>query len=156
MDTLMERIRTANYADLRARRDAGTLRGLMFLHMKDGLSPPTIRRKASQASVVEARRPLSPCGVRQDLQQALSTLRTDLNLFSDNESNALMGCGYLMADHSMETTLSHLPGFMSADRDTRWPFIRILEDLTSLQEVSVFRNALLKEFEAGSKVRIRD
>lgn len=156
MDTLMERVRTANYADLRARRDAGFLRGLMFLHMKDGLSPRTVRRKASQASVVDARRPLSPSGIRQDLQQALSALRTDLNVFTDNEANALMGCGYLMADHALDMTLNHLPGLLATRREGQWTFSSMLEDLTSLQEVSPLRNALLQEFAAGSIVRIRD
>ena len=36
MDTLMERVRLANFADLEARRRSGLLRGLMFLHMKAG------------------------------------------------------------------------------------------------------------------------
>ena len=34
MDTLMERVRLANFADLESRRRSGLLRGLMFLHMK--------------------------------------------------------------------------------------------------------------------------
>ena len=37
MDTLMERVRLANFGDLDARRRSGVLRGLMFLHMKSGL-----------------------------------------------------------------------------------------------------------------------
>lgn len=155
MDTLMERIRTANYADLKARRDAGVLRGLMFLHMKDGLSPGTVRRKASQAPVLEARLPLSPCGLRQDLQQALSALRTDLNVFSEQEANALMGCGYLMADYHLDTTLNHLPGLTSPRRETTWDFTSMLEELTSLQQVSPFRSELLQELAAGSAVPVR-
>lgn len=127
----------------------------MFLHMKDGLSSNTVRRRASQASVVDARRSLSPSGIRQDLQQALSALRTDLNVFTENEANALMGCGYLMVDHALDMTLDHLPGFMSTRRETRWAFSGMLGDLTSLQEVSPFRNALLQEFADGSIVRFR-
>ena len=37
MDTLMERVRQANFGDLSARRMSGLVRGLMFLHMKAGL-----------------------------------------------------------------------------------------------------------------------
>lgn len=48
MDTLMERVRLANYADLDARRRSGFLRGLMFLHMKAGLNSETVRRKNSR------------------------------------------------------------------------------------------------------------
>ncbi len=50
MDTLMERVRLANYADLAARVRTKLVRGLMFLHMKDGLDADIIRLKFSQDS----------------------------------------------------------------------------------------------------------
>jgi hypothetical protein len=43
MDTLMERVRLANFSHLAARRRSGLLRGLMSLHMKAGLNGPVIR-----------------------------------------------------------------------------------------------------------------
>jgi hypothetical protein len=43
MDTLMERVRLANFGDLDARRRSGLLRSLMFLHMKAGLDADVIR-----------------------------------------------------------------------------------------------------------------
>ncbi len=42
MDTLMERVRLANYGELAARQRSGLLRGLMFLHMKAGLDADPI------------------------------------------------------------------------------------------------------------------
>ena len=44
----MERVRLANYADLAARVRTKLIRGLMFLHMKDGLDADIIRLKFSQ------------------------------------------------------------------------------------------------------------
>ena len=154
MDTLMERIRLANYADLDVRRRSGFLRGLMFLHMKSGLSADTVRRKTSQASVVLTRRALTTSGVRRDLQQSLAELRTDLNAFSGNEAQALMACGYLMADHAMERDLTNVPGLLSTRKQVQWPFHGMLETLTSLQEVSTLRDDLLGEFAEGSVVRL--
>jgi len=50
MDTLMERVRLANFADLEAHRRSGLLRGLMFLHMKAGLDANVIRLPFSSES----------------------------------------------------------------------------------------------------------
>ena len=60
MDTLMERVRLANYADLAARLRSGLLRGLMFLHMKEGLDADVVRLKNAQDSYDLQRAPLSP------------------------------------------------------------------------------------------------
>ena len=51
MDTLMERMRLANYARSRGAPARGLLRGLMFLHMKAGLDAETIRLPFSQEVV---------------------------------------------------------------------------------------------------------
>jgi predicted acylesterase/phospholipase RssA len=154
MDTLMERVRLANFADLQARKLTGLLSGLMFLHMKAGLSGGTIRRKTSQSTYQIKRTALSPSGVRHDVQQALADLRTDLDVFTENESNALMACGYQMATHAAQRDLSHLQGLMAKEKLEQWPFKSMLKNITSLEEVSAFRAALLEELTAGSSVRM--
>jgi hypothetical protein len=68
VDTLMERVRLANFADLEARRRSGLLRGLAFLHMKAGLDADVIRLAFSQEAYGLERIPLSPSGVRKDFQ----------------------------------------------------------------------------------------
>src|SRR5262249_51243061 len=93
MDTLMERVRLANFADLAARRRSGPLRGLMFLHMKAGLESDVIHLRFSQESYVLDRTPLTPLGVRREFQEAVAELRTDLDAFTPDESAALMACG---------------------------------------------------------------
>lgn len=152
MDTLMERIRLANYADLETRRRSGFVRGLMFLHMKAGLDAPTVRRKAAQASYDVKHRPLTASGVRQDLQRCLSALRTDLNAFTGNEAQALMGCGYLMADYAVQRDLMNIPALVSSRSTQQWPFSWMLQHLTSLEEKSAFRAELLDELTEGSIV----
>ena len=87
----MERVRLANYADLAARVRTKLVRGLMFLHMKDGLDADIIRLKFSQDSYDLHRTPLSPLGVRKDFQKAVAELRTDLDAFTDNESKRADG-----------------------------------------------------------------
>ena len=102
MDTLMERVRLANFADLEARRRSGLLRGLMFLHMKAGLNANVIRLQDTTESYDVEVTLLSQLGVRRDFQQAIAELRTDLNAFLPVESLALMACGYQMAGKALE------------------------------------------------------
>lgn len=154
MDTLMARVRLANFADLEARRRSGLLRGLMFLHMKDGLSSPPIRRMSSQRIERLVRAPLSPAGMRKDMQRAIADLRTDLDVFTDEEANALMACGYLMAGHALRRDLAHLPGLVNtAPQVTSWPFDAMLSELTSTDEASTSRARLLAELAAGKSRR---
>lgn len=156
MDMLMERVRLANHGHLLARRRSGLLRGLMFLHMKSGLDADTWLRVDSQATQTRTRQPLSPSGVRKDLQQALSELRTDLDDFSQNEQLALMACGYLMAKESVAVDLANISGLVGAEPATPvdWDFNGICADLISTAEHSSRRQALLQELQAGSKVSL--
>ena len=108
MNTLMERVRLANFGDLDARRRSGLLRGLMFLHMKAGLDADLIHLRFSQETYELKRAPLTPSGVRKEFQQALAELRTDLDVFSPEESGGLMACGYQMASKALDRQLPHL------------------------------------------------
>ena len=105
MDTLMERVRLANYADLSARVRTHLLRGLMFLHMKAGLDADPIRHPLSQTTYELRRERLTPSGVRKDFQQAIAELRTDLDAFTPDEFHALMACGYQMSAKAFERDL---------------------------------------------------
>src|SRR5262249_5281187 len=129
MSTLMERVRTANYADLAARRRSGLLRGLMFLHMKAGLDADTIRLPFPSDAYEVKRTLLSPCGVRKDFQQALAELRTDLDAFTRDESLALMACGYQMASEAFDRHLSDLAGLSDAPTERHWIFEPILGEI---------------------------
>jgi len=60
METLMERIRQTAYGDLSARVQSGLLRGLMLVHMKDGLDTDPIQLPFSRIPRQLERPPLTP------------------------------------------------------------------------------------------------
>ena len=154
MDTLMERVRMANYADLAARVRTKLLRGMMFLHMKDGLDADVIRLKFSQEAYDLHRAPLSPLGVRKDFQKAVAELRTDLDDFSADESNALMACGYRMAATAFERDLRQFQSLIGAPVAGKWPFEALLREVESAATSTSRREELLNALRAGSKRQI--
>lgn len=131
MDTLMERIRQAAYGDLSARQQSGLLRGLMFVHMKDGLDTDPIQLPFSRMPHALKRPPLTPAGIRRDFQEALAGIRTDLNSFTELESRALMACGYQMAAKAFERDLAHIPELRAKGRKADWPFAPQLREITA-------------------------
>ena len=151
MDTLMERVRLANYADLTARVRTKLVRGLMFVHMKDGLDADVIRLKFSQDAYDLRRTPLSPLGVRKDFQQAVAELRTDLDAFSDDEANALMACGYRMAATAFERDLRQYKELYVKAVPGQWPFEAMLQEIKSTAPSTPQRETLISALRAGSK-----
>lgn len=151
MDTLMERVRLANYADLAGRVRTKLVRGLMFLHMKDGLDADIVRLKFSQDAYDLRRTPLSPLGVRKDFQKAIAELRTDLDVFSDDEANALMACGYRMATTAFERDLRQYEELYVKAAQASWPFDAMLQEIKSTASSTPQRETLLSALRAGSK-----
>lgn len=149
METLMERVRLGNFADLEARRRSGLLQALMFVHMKAGLDADTIRLAFSQESYTLEREKLSPSGVRKDFQQVLAELRTDLDAFTTDESHALMACGYQMAKWAFQRDLARVQGLAAEPVAVEWPFQTMLEEITSTDPTTPRREALLKALRAG-------
>jgi predicted acylesterase/phospholipase RssA len=150
MDTLMERVRQANYGDLSARTMTGLVRGMMFLHMKAGLDADPIRLDFSDEAYTLKRATLTPSGVRKDLQQALAEIRTDLNVFTPNESLALMACGYQMASKAFHRDLRHLHELFDDGVAGTWPFAGMLKDITSTGR----RDQLLSTLQEGNSLVI--
>lgn len=171
MDTVMERTRQARHADLQARRDAGQLRRLMFLHIKAGLRAGVVARNApaapsADAPVAPPAPPLgaplhSPSGVRRDFQQRLAELRTDLDRFEPDERNALMACGYQMAGHALDQAFAADRGLppvcqlaAQCERPTwEWPFAERLRDITQEGPAGEPQARLLEALRAGSRVQ---
>ena len=152
MNTLMERIRQAAFGDLEARRRSGLLRGLMFLHMKEGLAADPIPLPFSEVPVKLARSQLTPSGIRRDFQAALAEIRTDLNRFTLDESRALMACGYQMASRSFERDLGHVAELGSEARREAWPFDELLGEITAPGALSSRGGELLAALRRGSEV----
>ncbi len=154
MDTLMERVRLANFTDLDARRRSGLLRGLMFLHMKAGLDADVRRLRFSQETYELHRTQLSPSGVRKDFQQALAELRTDLDVFTPDEGCGLMACGYQMASKALDRDMPKLEVLWQGVPYDDWPFKDMLEEITSMANTTPRRDARLTALRAGRKVTI--
>jgi predicted acylesterase/phospholipase RssA len=136
---LMDRVREAQYQDLRARLDSRALQGLFFIHMKKGLETlpidwidcqdPTEMR----AGTSEPREYL----VDRDLQLKLAAIRTDLDSFTAIEAYSLMLGGYLMTEyefkeldkkHKHDGQPGSWGGFDVEASRGDWPFLD-LEDL---------------------------
>lgn len=124
---LMSRVRGAQLSDLRARVRAGTLRGLMVVHLKRGL--PTHPRdwvgcpEPSPDGPVPAPR----YAIAEDVQRALAELRTDLDAFTPTEAHCLMAAGYLMTARELD---EGAPGLRAGETllapAEPWPFAAAL------------------------------
>ncbi len=152
METLMERIRQANFGDLSVRLKSGLLRGMMFLHMKSGLDANVVRLPFDHNAFDIERKPLSIYGIRKEFQSALANLRTDLDVFSIDESRSLMACGYQMAKKAFERDLSEMNGLYKDPIKVEWPFMPELDEITSTDPTTDRRDELLKALENGSQI----
>jgi predicted acylesterase/phospholipase RssA len=152
MNTLMERVRLANFADLEARHRSGLLRSLMFLHMKSGLDANVIHLPFSRESYELEMTKLSPAGVLRDLQQALAELRTDLDAFTEIESSALMACGYKMATKALDSDLPELANRWRPAPHDNWPFKAMLDEITAIDIGAKRLNELLDALRSGQSV----
>jgi hypothetical protein len=152
---LMERIRQAGYSELKIRRQAKMLRGLMFIHMKDGLySEPVAWAGCQEPYQPPRQNPLTPSGVRRDFQASLAALRTHLDDFT-KEADYLMACGYQMASRGFEDSLADLPGLADEPPDppVKWEFDDALTLIKSTkEELQHERQAVLDMLEAGGSM----
>lgn len=120
---LQARVRAAQFRDLVVRRQSLLVRGLMFLHLKQGLDRETVAPTSADGPEGEAP-PTSErtaYGVRKDVQALLSRIRTDLDAFSETEAAALMTSGYRMA-------FAAVPGSLQVDPASAaraWGFLRV-------------------------------
>lgn len=133
-----ERLRQAQYRDIRARAEAGALQGLFFIHLKQGLDTSPIDWVGCQASHYQpASSTRTDYGVDREIQRLLSAIRTDLDSFSEVEAYALMASGYLMTSHQLgelnrEYQALGLPGSWgdfevnAPAAEQPWPFSDIL------------------------------
>jgi predicted acylesterase/phospholipase RssA len=100
---LMDRVREAEYQDLRGRVDSRALQGLFFIHLKKGLdSEPLDWTRCDDPTPTRRGVPTATAyGVDKELQRKLAAIRTDLDSFTEVEAHALMLSGYLMTDHEL-------------------------------------------------------
>lgn len=167
-----DRVREAQYRNVRNRAEGGALQGLFFIHMKQDLEAEPVDYIGSQDARPDGTPPrLTPYGVDRELQALLSELRTDLDGFTEVESFALMASGYLLARHQLrELDRQHqdsgLPGHwggfdIDAPQATPqgpdgvaapWPFAPLLPLLASDNAASQRRADLVEQLKAGQSM----
>jgi predicted acylesterase/phospholipase RssA len=125
---LMERVRQAQFQDLKARLQGGLLKGLMVMHLKKGLEvDPVDWKECEEPPDVPFRKrsELLNYGILRNMQELLAGVRTDLDSFSEVESHALMTSGYLMASHYVDA-LGEFPRMqVSDDQRHSWSFLDV-------------------------------
>ncbi len=135
---LMSRVRGAQYSELVGRRRADTLRRLMLVHLKRGLPSPPRDWSQCQEPYNPEDDALPPgvgdqrpeYGIDEDVQRALSELRTDLDAFSDDEAYSLMAAGYAMTRYELSKALPNLaPIDLEPVPAVSWPFTSALAKL---------------------------
>ncbi len=127
---LMARVREAQFLDLVARRRSSLLRGLMFIHLKKDLPVEPvdwIGCEDPDDNRENDRSPITPYGVRKDIQEELAAVRTDLDSFSDTEAYALMTSGYRMTAYEFNRRIQSFPVVDAPG--PRWRFLAVEEPM---------------------------
>lgn len=129
---MMNRIRDTQYQELKVRQRGSLLRGMMYVHMKQGLDAETVDwNQCEEPPETLLKRPsiVTPYGIRKDIQERLSAMRTDLDSFSDREAYALMTSGYHATGHGV----LNLKGFpVSNEKSPEWKFLMVERGMKSI------------------------
>ena len=127
-DILMERVRNAQYQDMKKRLQAGLLKGLMFIHLKMDLNVEVVDwihcEDPAEKDCNDEQNKITSYNIRKDLQTYLAAIRTDLDSFNDTEAYALMCSGYQMAKR-------YFPEYIKVSlKETKhsWSFLTSMED----------------------------
>jgi MinD-like ATPase involved in chromosome partitioning or flagellar assembly/predicted acylesterase/phospholipase RssA len=129
---LQARVRQSQFRDLASRRRSRLLRGFMFVHLKEDLDVDPVDwigcldpyDDLDSARTASRRGPLTRYGISKDIQQLLSSVRTDLDSFSDVESYALMTSGYRMTEYAFADGKC-VEGFDTPPEPVDWEFLTV-------------------------------
>jgi predicted acylesterase/phospholipase RssA len=148
---LMSRVRGAQYDLLASSLRSGRLRSLVVVHLRKGLW-------GAPVDWIGCQEPYDPCddglpadvgsapseyGIDPAVQRGLAQLRTDLDVFSDDEAFALMAAGYAMVRRELEQSL---PDLATADPELEqvvvWPFEKMLTEMQAPPPTDTLADAL--------------
>jgi hypothetical protein len=161
---LMDRVREAEYQDLRGRVDSRALQGLFFIHLKKDLETLPIDWIDSPDPTIPPAQSVSttPYGVDKELQRKLAAIRTDLDSFTEVETYSLMLSGYLMTEyefkeldkqHRRDGELGTWGGFDIEAPRGDWPFLKLESLVRQPPDSSDAQRADLgKQLEVGSSL----
>jgi predicted acylesterase/phospholipase RssA len=153
---LQARVRIAEHQELEARQQANLLRKCAFLHLRKSVEatpvPAVGAYVGSAVESAEARKPgaMTDYGVDRDAQLALSSLRTDLDSFTDREALSLMYSGYVM---SRKYLGDFADGNIPTARD--WRFLRVGDAMTGRDAPGLSYQGLMRHLRIGSKLAFK-
>ena len=144
--SLLERVRSESSANLAARERNGQIRCLSQIHMRRGLDartwPEAVREGQGER--------VDPGGLSPPVQAAITSMRTDMNAFSDLEAQALMATGYHLARRSLEEDLAgRLPGLMDQFQEHPWRFLPMLPVVRGAPGTEARQELLLQHLAGG-------
>lgn len=132
-----ERTRQAGFQRLFDARDAGRLAGLACVHLKQDLDAPPLDwtgcddpggdADGQPAALVPGER--TRAGIHKPHQVLLADIRTDLDVFSDIESAALMAAGHQSIGAQLDVLLADVPALKAPRVEHGWFFQPVLPRL---------------------------
>lgn len=160
---MMDRVREAEYQDLRWRTDSRAIQGLFFVHLKKDLPVSPQDWVACQDPTPESEEsPNSlPYGIDPQIQQLIAAIRTDLDAFSEVEAYALMCSGYLMAEQQFKALQAqHIQngetgtwgGYKADAPRGDWPFLAMAPILKSPVGSGKAGQDLRRQLEVGASL----
>ncbi len=147
---LMSRVREAQYQLLASMRDAGTLQGLFYIHLKKGLQASTVDwLKCEDPSDFLKAPAQTEYGFRHDIQRLLAAVRTDLDSFSWLEADALMLSGYQMTASEWSKCMPNFP--VSHEQPAAWEFQKLC-GIATVEKGSQPAESEIEEVKKGLEV----
>jgi predicted acylesterase/phospholipase RssA len=155
-DVLMARVRGLQFDVLSARIAARTLRGVAFVHLLQDIEGGTVNQRGSQVPTSPPTGdPLTPYGIRRDIQEQLARLRTDLDAFSDFEAYALMASGYHAMRHQLDQQQDLLRVLGGTRKLGTWMFTAVEPYITTTKRVDTDYAALCSLLANGRSVLMK-
>ncbi|MDQ3020277.1 MAG: patatin-like phospholipase family protein [Bacteroidota bacterium] len=121
---LMNRIRNQGFefVDLIQKSKEEKIDNKILLHLREGLERPTIIPKSGMIKM--DRNEVTDYKINKEVQRLLSSLRTDLDSFTEVEAFSLMYSGYCMTGNCLTTAFLPEP---NAYLPTEWNFKKVKE-----------------------------
>ena len=125
--TVMEKVRNNQLADLKIRKRSGILKGFTVVHLKQGIEGQIVEPACNTESpfVENDSNAVTPYGIRKDIQQLLSAVRTDLDSFSDLEAYALMTSGYCAMEAQLQNENQQKLFALEKEQKHDWKFLKV-------------------------------
>ena len=160
---MMDRVREAEYQDVRSRADSRALQGLFFVHLKKDLHvcPQDWIGCQDPTPVADKSTDPPPYGIDAGLQKLIAGIRTDLDSFSEVEASALMCAGYLMTEQQFSSLQEHHErsgetgmwgGYrVDAPREA-WDFLQLAPILENPNDAGVAGEDLRRQLKAAGSL----